>query len=81
MYENLAPRYHPLLNDSARPNSKNRPTDMSILQRDQSMLTFETAAIQGTTGIIEKLLVRAIHTQTAAGYMEEHNHGKWSKGS
>lgn len=27
-------------------------------QRDHSMLTFETTAIQGTAGIVEKLAVR-----------------------
>ena len=29
-----------------------------IYQRDQSMLTFESAAVQGTEGIVQKLRVR-----------------------
>ncbi|KAL6718986.1 Nuclear transport factor 2 [Lecanora helva] len=31
------------------------PKDLAALYRDSSMLTFETTAIQGVTGIIEKL--------------------------
>ena len=30
---------------------------LTVWKRDHSMLTFETAAVQGVTGIIEKLTV------------------------
>lgn len=33
---------------------------MRNIQRDHSMLTFEGAAIQGTAGIVEKLMVRLV---------------------
>ncbi|KAL8746955.1 MAG: hypothetical protein Q9184_007673, partial [Pyrenodesmia sp. 2 TL-2023] len=31
-------------------------SELAALYRDQSMLTFESAAVQGTTGIVEKLV-------------------------
>jgi hypothetical protein len=37
-------------------------TRLGIQQRDQSMLTFETSAIQGVAGIIEKLTVSSADT-------------------
>jgi len=40
------------------------------------MLTFETAAIQGTVGIIEKLSVRAIYLHGAAQSIGGHICGK-----
>ena len=38
-------------------------------QRDHSMLTFETAAVQGVSGIIEKLTVRL--DQSGTSHMDE----------
>lgn len=40
---------------------------MQLTQRDNSMLTFETSAIQGTAGIIEKLLVRILSQTRTPG--------------